>query len=373
MAIYYARASGNINGSIWSLTPTGTAGSVTLNSSDILMSNSFTVTINVDTTVSQIRNDTANGATNGGEFILGNNIRLTSDIYVRRVAASFLIGGLQATNGTIIGNIYSYTGGGTQLGISVTGNLVITGNLYGAAALCNCSSGTVTIIGNVYGSNDNSFNVATVFTAPTSNLNTGGTINIIGAAFAGDFGIAAQNTGNNTTLIVIRAVGNGFGNGSTGKNSVVGVSSSQTGLTQVYEIEYGDLGQSPTSGPVFLIPSSTNVALFYRPSTTQKTLISGDSILNVFPNASNVRKGISFNAGNSVGTMSVPPAQSVASGVPVDNTTGTAVLTIDDISKVWDVPVSSISVSGSIGERLKNCSTVATMGQQLAQAFSNIN
>ena len=97
------------------------------------------------------------------------------------------------------------------------------------------------------------------------------------------------------------------------------------------------------------------------------------SVLNVFPSASDVRKGVSFNAGNSVGTMAVPPAASVASGVAVDNTIGTAFLNASDVASVWNVAVSGIGVSGSIGERLKNCSTVATMGQQLATSLTNVS
>jgi hypothetical protein len=199
-----------------------------------------------------------------------------------------------------------------------------------------------------------------------------GTTTINGAAIASSVAPGAVNSSTGT-LIITRAKGNGFGNGSVGLSSAVGVAGNQTGLTQVYEIEYGDLGQSPTSGPVFLFPSSSNVVLFYRSGTTKKTLVDASSSSGLLPSTSDVRRGISYNAGTNIGTMDVPTSASVASGVPVDNTTGTAVLTIDDISKVWDVPVSSISVSGSIGERLKNCSTVATMGQQLAQAFSNIN
>jgi hypothetical protein len=170
-----------------------------------------------------------------------------------------------------------------------------------------------------------------------------------------------------------RAKGNGFGNGSAGLGSAVGVANNSTSsIIRVYEIEYGDLGQSPTSGPVFLFPSSSNVALFYRSGTTKKTLVDASSSSGLLPNQSDVRLGTTYNAGTNVGTMAVPASASVALGVPVDNTTGTAVLTNDNIGDIWNYPVSGISVSNSIGERLKNCSTVASMGQQLAAALNNV-
>ena len=46
-----------------------------------------------------------------------------------------------------------------------------------------------------------------------------------------------------------------------------------------------------------------------------------------FPTQANVRDGTTYGTGGLlVGTLKVPPPQSVAYGVPTDNTTGTAVL-----------------------------------------------
>lgn len=59
----------------------------------------------------------------------------------------------------------------------------------------------------------------------------------------------------------------------------------------------------------------------------------------------------------------MPTAASVAFGVPVDNTTGTAVMSPSD---VWNAATSAMTTSGSIGERLKNTATVDSTGDQLA-------
>ena len=80
-----------------------------------------------------------------------------------------------------------------------------------------------------------------------------------------------------------------------------------------------------------------------------------------------VRSGTVYADGNLTGTLAVPAAGSVALGVPVDATTGTAVLTP---AAVWDTLTSSLTTAGSIGERLKNAATVATTGEQLATALT---
>jgi len=63
----------------------------------------------------------------------------------------------------------------------------------------------------------------------------------------------------------------------------------------------------------------------------------------------------------------VPPASAVAGGVPVDNTIGTALLTAAAIKDaVWGALTAELNASGSIGQRLKNTATVASVGDQLA-------
>lgn len=424
MATYYARANGNVNATnVWSTTQNGATSDLfpSFTNADTLMANGFTITLNVNTTVLEVRTDTTGGATTGGGFTLNNGITLNANCYGG--GSTCVTFSLNSPNSaTINGNLFgSSTVGVHGAQLTGTGTLNINGNLTAGSVLnaygVFCSStGTVNIVGNLTGGSVNNnngifvnnactvnitgnvtggagsnsygaacggastFNITGIVTGGTnlSNLPYGlsltgnGVVNIFGIAIGGSAVIGAINNGNGT-LNVTRAKGNGFGNGSVGLSSAVGVAGNQGGLTRVYEIEYGDLGQSPTSGPVFLFPSTSNVALFYRPNTTKKTLVDATSSSGLLPNASDVRSGISYNAGNNVGTMGVPGAASVASGVAVDNTTGTAILTTGNIPDIWNYPTSGISVSNSIGERLKNCSTVATMGQQLAASVSNIN
>jgi hypothetical protein len=73
-----------------------------------------------------------------------------------------------------------------------------------------------------------------------------------------------------------------------------------------------------------------------------------------------VRSGVSYGGGL-VGVCAVPSASSVASGVPVGSTTGTAVLTAAAIRTELAVELT----------RLAQCSTVATTGDQIAAAFNS--
>jgi hypothetical protein len=82
------------------------------------------------------------------------------------------------------------------------------------------------------------------------------------------------------------------------------------------------------------------------------------------PATNNVRTGIVYGPTNNLtGTCAVPPAAAVSVGVPVDNTVGTGYLNATDI---WNVPLASITTPNSIGERLKDASTVQSTGAQLA-------
>lgn len=97
---------------------------------------------------------------------------------------------------------------------------------------------------------------------------------------------------------------------------------------------------------------------------TDRTLYTADAIPTAVA-TTNVRLGTVYGAGNDLtGAMAVPPTASVAYGVPVDvSGAGTQALAPSD---VWDIPTSSLTASGSIGERVKNTATVDTTGAQIA-------
>jgi hypothetical protein len=355
----------------------------------VLHSNNFAITVNVNTTVGEVRNDNANSATNGGNFSLNSGITLTANVVAGTTLCTQPNGNVSFTivgnitggssNGadgcrntgtgtvTITGNV---TGGSTfganGVGNTSTGTLTITGNATGGASAAtiganNTSTGTLNLTGNATGGG-----VASAFGAQN---NSTGTMTIVGSAIASNNSIGVNNVSTGI-LTVTRAVGNGWGIGATGMVSAVGVQSAVIGSqTRVEEFEFGALGQVPVAGAVSCPDQTTNVCLVHRLSSTKKTLIDAASVSGALPAAGDVRFGTTFNQGNTTGTLRVPAAGSVALGVLVDNTSGTAVLTP---SAVWDALTSGMTTSGSIGARLKNAATLDSTGQQLADALSPV-
>jgi hypothetical protein len=418
MANYFARKAGNINATdVWATTPSGTAADVwsTFTSSDVLHSNNFAITVNVDTTVGEVRNDNANSATAGGSFTLSNGVTLTANIITGTVSC-VTYGGASPNSASIVGNINGGSGNAFGVVMSGTGTINITGNVTGGSGgsgpvgLSHQSSGTVNITGNANGggvasahgvSNQstgtvnmtgnavagtnaaahgvinsstgtvtitgNSTGGASVASIGANNTSTG-TLTLVGSATAGNNGTGANNASTGI-LNVKRAVGNDWGIGATGMVSVAGVVSAVVGSqTRVEEFEFGLLGQAPVTGAVSCPDETTNVCLVHRLSSTKKTLVDPSASTGQ-ANEADVRSGTSYALGNKTGTLAVPAAGSVALGVAVDNTTGTAVLTP---AAVWDALTSGMTTAGSIGARLKNAATLDSTGQQLADALSPV-
>jgi hypothetical protein len=393
MANYFARKAGNIDATdVWATTPGGTAADVwsTFTSSDVLHSNNFAITVNVDTTVGEVRNDNANSATAGGSFTLNNNITLTANAFAGSTSTACVQ--LASTNSaTLVGNA---TGGSGNVAICVnnasTGTLTITGNVTGGSAgtthgASNAAGGTLNITGNAtggtgtgIGANNQSIGTltltgsatgGTVAAAQGARNATTGTLTIVGSAFASSVAAGASNQSTGI-MSVIRAVGNTWGIGAAGGvNSFAGVTSDNVASdTRVEELEYGANGQAPTSGAVKIVSGTNNKCLVTLTTSAVKTLADPSDGTGQ-ANEADVRSGTSYALGNKTGTCAVPSAGSVALGVAVDATTGTAVLTP---AAVWDALTSGMTTSGSIGARLKNAATLDSTGQQLADALSPV-
>jgi hypothetical protein len=386
MAIYYARKSGNVNAAdVWATTPTGVASDVfsSFTNQDTLVSNSFTITLNVNTTVAEIRNDTTGGATNGGVFnfnsgtltaFINGNSSNTTLLAVNNNLDAYIIGNVAC------GSLMS--GNGIVMSLAGPGSLYITGNLYhngvsgGYCTWSNSIIKTINITGNIFSISGRA--VFRIDGAPIINIigNVVGpcfyyyssspsfTLNIIGSVTSSKDGglitYAFSNMAGNFTIT--RVKGNDFGPGSVGVASHPGITAQQNTIVKVYEIEFGSLGQSPTSGPIELIESTSNVAVFATRLGLPKTLVDLNNSTNLVPTSGNVRSGISYNYGNNTGTCVIPNPSSVVYGVPVDNTIGSGLLSP---VAIWNALTNAIGTAGSIGERLKNVSTVSTVGKQL--------
>jgi hypothetical protein len=113
--------------------------------------------------------------------------------------------------------------------------------------------------------------------------------------------------------------------------------------------------------------NSTNGALPPNAPAPATRLVSPNTTIDS-PIPANVRQGVNYALGTLTGTMKVPNPENVSKNVPIDNTIGTAVLSSAD---VWAIPTSELNEEGSIGQRLKNISTVESVGDQIVGLLSN--
>ena len=233
MATYFARKTGNINAAdVWATTPIGTASAVTLASGDVLVANSFTITVNVSTNLGssgEVRNDTTGGATLGGSFLLTDGVTLTANAIFGNTTTTLGVNYAGTTSATLIGNITVNSGRGGHSGI---GTLNFVGNISGANALNTAgfyitAGGTLNVTGNLFGG---SLNAGAYALWTTSTVCT---INITGNVTGGALGVAIFNT-NNSAINITGNVTGGTGVGAvaitnSGASNLVTVNGQATG------------------------------------------------------------------------------------------------------------------------------------------------
>ena len=350
MAIVYAVKTGN-----WSDTTVWNTGALPTSADDVY-SNNFTVGINQNINVISLRNGATTGVTAGGQFTGTAGFTYVCDTIVNGAGISTLR--FLGINGTCV----------------VTANTIIAGTSF-ALELINSVSLNITINGNIFG--------APLSAGTGLNFN-GGTITscVINGNLTAQIGVASNGGATTSTVTVNGVVTSSasasaiinFANSATNIFTITKAATPDNGLAAIInnsklatvtvkEIEQGVFGQVPIGGYVRL---STESGAFYKGVTTgisTRTLSDPADIAGQVPAQTDVRFGVSYQGGSKTGSAYIPAAASVGFGVPVDNTTGTAALTP---ASVWDAATSSLTTSGSIGERLKNASTVDTTGDQLA-------
>jgi hypothetical protein len=368
MANYKAVANGNWSAlATWQDDAGGSfiASTVLPGASDDVYSNAFTVTINQDITVASLRNGAATGINASGtiigfQILASRNITCTGMGLVTPIAQTRLLL-INAINTivNIVGDVQTGNCGGggddfaiqcvasATLTVNHTGNVyyLFTGNLFGRAIQV-APGNTYNLVGNVYGQggprNTTPFYI------------TGGILNITGDLFAGScIGVQGGN---------LNVIGNIYV--TTNRNAIdwwqsfAEISLTYSGnitTTTAHTITFNTLRLHPTGNISwqFLTTNAGQFRTLYTPG-----------VATGHPATNNVRTGIAYGPTNNLtGTCAVPPAAAVSLGVPVDNTVGTGYLNATDI---WNVPLASITTPNSIGERLKDASTVQSTGAQLA-------
>ena len=374
MANYRAVASGN-----WSAGATWGGGAVPPNAAGhSIYSNTFTVTVDTNVDVALVTNAANVGtfvgggtAAAGGGFNLSNGITLTSSNVT--LGTNVTLVALSSTNSaSIVGNINGSNNSNTScVNNSGTGTLTITGVITGGTATssnwgCNNSgNGTINVTGSIVGGSVGTANYA------LSNSSTG-SITMTGSVTGGTTSSGANNSSTGTFTIIGDITATNAANGFTSANisSVNRLSgsfiSAANGVSAIYAIKYF-LNTSPTS-------AKTRYSL--NGSSTYLDMFTADNSLGQ-ASISDVRFGTVYASGALTGVAYIPSASSVAFGVPVDNTTGTATLTAADVraaigmasanldtqlaaiptavtnaNAVWDELMSSHTTAGTYGGRV---------------------
>ena len=434
MANYKAVASGNWSAlATWQDNSSGSfiASTVLPGASDVVYFNNFTVQMDVDATVLQIRNDSTTGVTAGGTGVISTSRTVNADLF-RASAILITISAISPNIVNINGNIPGTVANSFSNCVNMTGNstLNFVGNVVGSllpgvqavSAISVSIGGTLNLTGDVTGGNNT---VTASITTIGIRAGVNSIINIVGNLNSGigTTGNAALWGNGQCTINVTGNVTGNAGNGSSDTTSNAGIylTNNLISCTIVGNVTANNGGYgvySPTLNGVSITGNLTNSSngtmafagsklfltpptewQFRKPDLTINTLYTPGVAIG-FPATTNVKTGIVYGPTNNLtGTCAVPPAAAVSLGVPVDNTVGTASLDANALAialdaaltaslapalttsldaslsaslpaaiapLLWDEAVTNITTPNSIGERLKNCSTVATTGAQIA-------
>jgi len=273
--------------------------------------------------------------------------------------------------------------------ITGTGTVNFNGDIWGTQTIVHNSTGlivisnssTVNVFGNCYGARINNFSY------PVFNLTgNGATLNITGNLIGCDTtsGFLSYIVYNNS-LATVNITGSLTSNlgycyySTTGGNlNIPAGTVTVTNNNSVPAIFMNSTASLLTVNSPIINKSNANAVVAFRmrfystgtPYWVFQNNLNADitlaygSATGSYPNEADVRYGTTYAASPTrTGTLRVPLPQYVSQGVLTDNTVGTAYLSASD---VWNVLTSSMTTAGSIGERLKNASTVQTTGDQLA-------
>jgi hypothetical protein len=384
MALRYAVATGN-----WSNTATWNGGTLPTSADDVY-ANNFTVTIDQNITVLSLRNTAGSPAVAGGKFVVSSSFTLDitgTGIYCGTVTCLEIT--TTSPNTTTINStdIISSSAGNAVGGILISGNGTIninsniTQNQVTYFGFKISGNATINIVGNITmtGFNGSVFSISAVsatinwtgsmlspssiqagnalFSGSTQSSFTTSTINIVGnlygpALFYTTFWLISTNG-------ILNITGNLYGGSinndqvgiiSMGSAAVVTINGSITagssGNPVIHTINTGGTSTFNFNGPIIHVngysPIFGRMKMYLNPSlptqiTYQTTSIGvnktlyepGVSLGN--PAITDVRNGVTYASGSLTGTLIVPPSGSVALGVPVDDGTGTAMISITDM------------------------------------------
>jgi hypothetical protein len=254
----------------------------------------------------------------------------------------------------IVGDV---TGEAASLGVGITisspavVNLDVKGNVFAKssnAAITNTATSTITITGSVYALS--TANALSLTVNPCS-------VNISGSVFAGVGASAISSTSAGTSSIRGPISASAVFPGVQFSNATHFLSATGPFLNR-------NNRNAVFAQNLQLISGSTPTWTFDTETALEQRTLYTQNFPGNFPSASNVRSGIVFgDTSQFTGTVAIPPTGSVLKGVLVGNATGSASF---DTQNVWGINTNLLTVTGSLGARLRNTATVATDGAAIA-------
>jgi len=389
MALILSAATGNFNaGATW------VGGIVPGAADEARASTGHTVTITANVTCTELSN------AGTGTFVLNSGVTLTSNVTSKSTTASINCLTFSAASPATASIVGTCTGGSVVSSTAVlnsgTGALSVTGAAVGgsfssAAGVAQTSSGSVTLTGNATGSTGAGAGNASAGTgtftingnvlaaANSGAFNNGaGTLVIVGSVTAAAAaGVSNLSTGSVTiTGNITASTSAGVTNSSTATLTISGGTYtastlanavSSTNTSSVVRVSgsfiYASNGFVPINTPKFILlstPTLSKTSYALNGSTTYVDMFTADNGLNQAA-ITDVRFGTIYASGALTGVAYIPSAGSVAAGVPVDNTVGTATLTAANIRAALGMASANLDTQlAAIPTAITNAAAVRT-------------
>ena len=316
--------------------------------------------------------DLGNGYGTNGQFnsTVNRTITCTGFGIVRSTNANtnqvVNIGGSNTTT-TITGNIVQYNNSGTTYNGVVTvgggtNTVNITGDVYldssapsgrGAVISSGINTNVINIVGNVYSYSIDATDGRTIVHNNILNI-TGNVTNFGGADTTNNriiLGSAVTNVHNITGNIIGPTANGGY----CVVTGILNLTGNLTCTAGIFPLSVNRLRISPSTSISFRLQATTNANRFmYTDAQNIGQAAEAD-----------VRSGIVYGPANDyTGTCAVPPTGSVALGVPVDNTVGTAYIEPTSLAAAFFTQISGSA--DPLAQRMRNQATVQTTGDQIA-------
>jgi len=281
-----------------------------------------------------------------GSVSSGGNGSSLGTLHINGATTVDIRGEVSSRVGTLPGPVILTQG---SANINIVGDVVT-----GVSLAINMNTGTsiLTITGSVY---------QLPTSTATSQITVGGTscnINVTGSISAG---VAAP-------AIICTITGNSTLRGPIYASTIFPGISFTTVTTHIVSATgpfYNANGRNAVFAPnLQLLSGSTPTWTFDTETYAEQRTLYTLNYPGNFPSTSNVRQGTVFgDTAQLTGTVAIPSTGSVLKGVLVNNVTGSASFTTQN---VWSTLTSSLTASNSLGARLRNTATVASDGILIA-------